>query len=74
VIFEGDLDLVNNNLTEFPRFLSKTKVKGNFWCDGNKLTSLKGSPRKVGGSFSCTNNPLKSFEGGPMSVGGNSWY
>ncbi len=73
IYFKGDLDLVNKNLTGLPTFLSKAEVEENFWCDGNKLTSLVNCPREVGGSFSCTNNPLESKDGGPDHVVGNSW-
>jgi hypothetical protein len=45
-------------------------VGGDFYCDGNNLTSLEGAPSSVGGGFSCDGNKLTSLEGSPSSVGG----
>ena len=40
---EGDVDLSRKNLIRLPvRF---GIVKGFFWCNGNKLTSLEGCPQ-----------------------------
>ena len=44
-------------------------VDGNFDCDKNRLTSLKGAPLKVGGNFYCSYNALTSLEGAPQEVG-----
>ena len=49
------------------------RVSGDFYCGGNALTSLAGSPREVGGVFSCTSNHLITLEGGPQRVGRNYW-
>ena len=65
----GDVYLYYMELTELP--LVFNRVTGNFDCDGNKLTSLKGSPKWVGGWFSCTINRLTSLEFSPDYVGGN---
>ena len=46
------------------------KVSGNFWCDGNQLRTLEGSPREVSGSFYCFGNQLRTLEGSPRKVGG----
>jgi hypothetical protein len=46
------------------------KVSGNFWCGGNQLRTLDGSPREVGGNFSCFVNQLRTLEGSPRVVGG----
>ena len=40
-------------------------VDGNFDCDKNRLTSLKGAPLKVGVSFYCSYNALTSLVGAP---------
>jgi hypothetical protein len=45
-------------------------VNGNFYCSGNKLTSLKGAPQTLSGYFDCRDNQLTSLEGSPKSVGG----
>ena len=44
-------------------------VDGNFDCDKNRLTSLKGAPLKVGVSFYCSYNALTSLKGAPQEVG-----
>ena len=49
------------------------KVSGNFWCDGNQLTSLVGAPQSVGGGFYCENNQLTSLVGAPQTVNGDFW-
>jgi hypothetical protein len=47
------------------------KVSGNFKCNGNRLTDLKGAPQYVGGSFGCSYNQLVSLAGAPRRVEGN---
>jgi hypothetical protein len=68
----------NVNLTEeLKRFGIKEipcqfgKVKGNFNCSNNQLTSLEGCPQTVGGHFNCYDNNLTSLEGAPSQVGGD---
>ena len=46
------------------------KVSGNFWCYGNQLRTLEGSPREVGRHFDCDDNQLRTLEGSPRVVGG----
>lgn len=65
----GDINLWNKNLSQLPD-LSMVVVQGNFICDNNDLTSLKGAPRSVGGNFSCNHNQLKDLQGAPKTVGG----
>jgi hypothetical protein len=55
-------------LEELPDF-SNIIVTGNFICNGNQLTSLKGSPKEVRGIFNCKNNQLTSLLGAPKKVG-----
>lgn len=45
-------------------------VKGNFYCNHNRLTTLEGGPKEVGEHFSCSYNKLTSLEGGPKKVVG----
>ena len=66
---DGNVKLYDKGLTKIP--LKFGKVSGYFYCHGNKLISLEGSPLSVGGDFSCQYNQLKSLEGSPLSVGGN---
>jgi len=55
-----------NRLT---KTLKIRKIHGDFECDGNELTSLKGAPSSVGGHFDCSDNNLTSLESAPSSVG-----
>ena len=66
----GDVNLWDKNLTEFPDYIKFNHVSGQFDCAGNQLTSLKGCPASVGYSFYCNRNQLTSLEGCPTSVGG----
>ena len=47
------------------------KVSGGFYCLGNQLRTLDGSPRGVGGDFLCYDNQLRTLEGAPREVGGS---
>jgi len=47
------------------------KVKGDFDCRENNLTTLEGSPTNVGRHFDCRENNLTSLEGSPTTVGGD---
>lgn len=64
----GDINLRDMNLTELPCIFPEKWSRG-FYCDRNKLTSLKGCPEVIGGSFNCSRNSLRSLEGGPKEVG-----
>ena len=65
---DGDVDLDHTSLYKLP--LKFNKVKGNFECNNNNLTTLEGCPKEVGGYFGCLSNKLTSLKGGPKSVGG----
>lgn len=45
-------------------------VRGDFACDNNKLTSLRGCPNLVEGSFNCSNNPLADLDYLPKHIYG----
>ena len=62
----GELNLIS--LTELP---IPEYVNGNFYCYGNKLTSLQGAPKYVGGNFWCDYNDLTSLKGAPKEVSGD---
>jgi hypothetical protein len=49
------------------------KVSLDFYCEGNQLRTLEGSPREVDGSFHCFDNQLRTLEGSPKKVSGNFW-
>jgi hypothetical protein len=65
---KDDVHIEGLYLTEMP--LRFNKVYGNFYCDSNNITSLKGSPNWVSGNFECSNNNIKSLEHSPKFVGG----
>ena len=50
---KGDLDLSRLNLTVLPDILKDISVDGDFFCNGNNLTSLEGAPKTVNGDFGC---------------------
>jgi hypothetical protein len=56
------------NLTDF-KGVKFGRVKGDFWCQENQLTSLEGAPQSVGSGFYCANNQLTSLKGAPQKVG-----
>ena len=66
---DGDVDLSECGLIEFSSFIRFGIVKGDFYCNGNTLTTLKGVPKTVGGNFFCFNNHLTTLEGAPEKVG-----
>ena len=67
--FTGDVEVIMLGLTSFPiRFKD---IRGHFYCGGNKLTSLEGSPKTVGEDFNCNDNELISLEGAPRVIGGS---
>jgi hypothetical protein len=45
IVVRGKVDFSNKGLTELPD-LSEVEVRGHFYCNGNRLTSLKGAPEK----------------------------
>jgi len=52
--------------------LSAVEVWGNFSCNSNRLSTLKGAPWRVDGDFLCGANNLTTLDGAPRSVGGPS--
>ena len=66
---KGNLSLSEMELTVLPDILKNVTVNGDFFCAGNKLTSLKNAPKSVDGVFLCSNNKLTSLKGSSVSVG-----
>jgi hypothetical protein len=53
----GDLRIgLYEDLDEIPEFIQFNKVYGNFYCNDNNLTSLRGCPTYVSGDFDCSSN------------------
>jgi len=66
---DGNIDLSYLGLEEL--LIRFKYVGGNFWCQGNKLTSLEGCPEEVGEHFNCYGNNLTTLEGAPTIIGGS---
>lgn len=66
VYVDGNVELSLQNLTEIP--VQFSVVSGHFFCDKNRLTTLKGCPTEVGIGFYCYDNKLTSLEYGPVKV------
>lgn len=69
LLVQGNIDIARKNLTELPD-LSCVIVTGNFYCQDNHLTSLKGAPGEVRGGFWCNGNSLQSLEYSPKGIKG----
>ena len=66
---DGDFSCTGQGLPDF-KGVRFGNIIGDFDCDNNLLTSLRGAPQVVGGSFDCSENELTSLEEAPQSVGG----
>jgi hypothetical protein len=66
LVAHGDIKLSQRGLEVLPDF-SSVIVEGNFLCDHNRLTSLKGAPREANG-FWCEHNLLTNLAGAPEKV------
>ncbi len=62
LVLNGDLDVSDMGLERLPDF-SNLVVKGNFYCCGNKLSDLYGSPAQVLGNYDVSGNNLKDLRG-----------
>ena len=65
----GSIDLARRGLKALPD-LSDVVVTGDFHCQDNHLTSLKGAPREVHGGFWCNGNKLETLEHTPERITG----
>ena len=63
-----DVDLRYSKLSVIP--VKFRKVGGDFFCEGNKLTSFKNAPEEVSGDFRCFGNKISSTDGFPKKIGG----
>lgn len=67
VNIKGDFNFEHKGLNDMKGIKFGT-VEGNFNCNGNRLTTLEGSPRNVEGDFKCCANNLTNLDGGPLEV------
>jgi len=65
----GSVNLAHRNLLCLP--INFNTVSGNFYCEGNRLTTLHGAPHYVGGVFDCSFNRLINLNGLPKEISGN---
>lgn len=74
VDIEQDVNLhyENHNTKSLDKIpIQFNNVKGNFNCENNAITSLRGCPKKVEGNFSCCNNKLTSLKYMPEEIKGH---
>ena len=69
---DGDVKLTNEELTSLTDELFIWGwVKGNFYCNYSRISSLEGAPEYVNGDFYCNHSLISSLEGAPEDVKGN---
>ena len=68
LIIDGKFSCSDNNLLSLEN--SPLKVTDAFYCNYNKLITLKGCTQFVGG-FACNETNITSLEGCPKYVGGD---
>lgn len=66
---DNDVDISIKRLEFIP--VQFKHINGNFYCNNNKLTSLKGCPEEINGKFRCDDNQLTSLKFGPFIVEGH---
>jgi len=62
LVLNGNLDVSDMGFEKLPDF-SNLVVKGGFYCHGNKLSDLYGSPAQVLGDYDVSENNLKDLRG-----------
>jgi len=72
-IITGTISLNDMHLKELFDLSNVEIIKGDFYCKGNDITNLKGSPHTVSGNFDCSENPLKDIKDIPKYIG-RSFY
>ena len=66
----GDFDCSSQELQDL-KGIRFGQVSMDFFCKGNKLTSLEGAPQEIRGNFVCYGNSLTSLKGAPQKVSGS---
>lgn len=66
---EGSVHLKKMNLQSLPTQFQFGRIKGDFDCSQNQISSLKGGPVRVDGEYNASNNLLASYEFMPKKVG-----
>jgi hypothetical protein len=60
--------LDDENLSDFPEYITFNHIMGGFHIKNNNLNSLRGCPYSVSGSFISSNNNLTNLKNGPHIV------
>ncbi|MBR4507689.1 MAG: PcfJ domain-containing protein [Alphaproteobacteria bacterium] len=68
-IAQSTINLSGMDLHQLPD-MSTVKVKGDFWCPTNQLSTIDGAPYSVSGHVKLSYNPITSLRGFPRHVGG----
>lgn len=68
-IAQSTINLSGMDLHQLPD-MSTVKVKGDFWCPTNQLSTTDGAPYSVSGHVKLSYNPITSLRGFPRHVGG----
>lgn len=69
---DQDVDLDSIKLLKIP--FNFGEVKGDFNCQNNRLTSLRGCPIKVSGNFDCSQNRLETLRKMPNIILGDFYF
>lgn len=65
---DGSVYISGYRLTKLP--LKFNKIRYNFYCGNNRLTTFENFPIEVGLNFNCSGNEITSLECGPEIVYG----
>lgn len=65
---DGSVYISGYRLSKLP--LKFNRIRYNFYCGNNSLTTFENFPIEVGGDFICDFNRLKSLVGSPIKIGG----
>lgn len=66
---DGSVYISGYRLTKIP--LKFNKIRYNFYCGNNRLTTFENFPIEVGLNFNCSHNFITSLKGCPKYVGGD---
>jgi len=66
---DTDVDLYGQELIEIP--IQFGIIEGDFQCNSNILTSLKGCPFEIKRNFNCSLNPITNLEFSPKIIKGD---
>jgi len=65
---DSDIDLSAYSLKSLPLYIKFGTVNGNFFCNNESLTSLRGFPQKIFGLLGLGETKIKSLKSAPTSI------